>query len=785
MFERDARFRAASRMSDHGNVNGGSGSETDVATTSKVRLDSRVLALEKDKIKLEARLKASEERLETSAATCAELQREKKHLQTELRLMCQKQERLQTQNATHSKGQAQRQDALQQLKQRVEQLEAERSTHKAHVERLNTSFSRAEAEKFAANEMITGLRRKLKEAFDTQDQATERIKTLEGDLQEERKGRKAAQDSLDDLRAVHRDILQRMDQSEAEQRSQLDVLAKTNRLLADTLEEYEGQTDDASKQRAALLEVCLSLGQEKRDLNERLCAADLSIRLRDIRIRRLEDQQVMTLHEEDEPLGYPLYDGTTERACCDHTTARLESDEHEAEAYCPLQAGWQAPFVIIEPELRDLDEQRVEIIQAINVEESEWKGRIIERLQSELKSASAQQRAYLLEHQSQSELREALETARENLTNVEEAYEAGVLDVMQSHEQIELLQGQLNRSKADVVAMSSRIQAFDKIQIELRNAKLRESALTAERQELLEDLSRSSNYEAAYFGIRAEAHKLIDLLAARKIQTQELTSLNAALASNKNPHQKINYLERIRTQLDDARIECRELEQERNALHRQCRDLQARLDTFTHVENGVGSMLSRHQAAIDPAPLDEREAARRAWQMRPKTRFTRIGRHVGTGEEAEAGDASMGRSNVPPRPRLREKPSRGALSDRSNNEFAKSLDNGRVTLQDESGEVTMLYGSDITLQDDVEEPKRRALRGRKSDTALRDRSSPVATLPSFDALAWELDKDHLAPPLYVPGSYDKDPVRSSTPSRSRVANVLDGELSLADLTGTL
>lgn len=764
MFERDARFRV---------VTGRAGSPLDagpsnVATSSKVRLDARIQAMEKDRAKLEARASRAEEKVKELQGHSAALLREKKQMQADMRILGQKHERMQAQQASKVKGQSQRVHAAQQLKEQVQMYEVQHAELQAQFERLNAQHARCESDRGAATDLEQGLRQKLKAVEAEADESEHRIWILERQLNEEKRKREQTMEAEEDYRA-RLDVLQAKLEASEEERNvdlkRLEWIAGENDRLQSALHGNEEEEQGLIRQRSALIAASLRLAGENSSLKHACDQQRWQSRLQNLQIRRLE-QSSIELRRQNKDLNEALTLARTEHSIAAEvsrvadTSLELSNDTMEE-----AEEPWERWVEHLEEERRT--EIAVEAQQSLLLLdcarlEVEWKQRIIDRMQSDLEDIHDRYLDLLRQRNSQPALQHALDKARKDLSAVEEAYEAGVLEVMQSHESQEQIKAQLHRAQTENAVLTERIQKLDGLQVKLKHTKMREETLLQERQELLDDLARSSNYEAAYYGIRAEAQKLLTRLTAREVQAQELTSLNVALASHNNPNQKIFYLDRIRSQLDDTRVQYRELEEERNTLHRRCRDLQDQLNVFIHVDPGPNT------AILPSAPLDEREAARRAWQQRPKTRLTRVGR---------GGDVSIMSSstNAP----LRELPSRIAFA--KHNALSLSLDGGQTSdataaAADDSGEVCSFSSGNSAAGDRCETPKRRYLRAQRSDMSFDRRASPVATLPSIDALAWELDKENLSP------GQDVDSSKAPSPS-PRTDHLLDGELTLQDLTG--
>lgn len=213
---------------------------------------------------------------------------------------------------------------------------------------------------------------------------------------------------------------------------------------------------------------------------------------------------------------------------------------------------------------------------------------------------------YLQVLQGNSALREkehSFEKLQQELESVEEAYEKGLLEVMRAHKGEEEVKRQLSQVKAENQGLTNKLRLLEKIGKRVFHAKMKEEAWLIEREELLLELESASQIQAKYDSLRSEAQVLLSRSNLYETQRDELSNLNNMLASHTNPSQKIYYLDRIRRELDDKRMQCQVLVAERDELQIKVNDLTAKLDLFVK----VGSKL----------------------EDRPKTQLKRVARQSG------------------------------------------------------------------------------------------------------------------------------------------------------------
>lgn len=774
MFEKDARFRQQ-RASLSVISNGAS----PIASTSKVQLDTRLVSLEKEKFKLEQRANKAEEKVKELQTDALTWSREKKQMQIDHRLLLQKYEKSQARTT----GQTQHMLEIQELRQRLQALEAKSTEEQNQIERLNLQLARSEAERCAAQELADEFKTKCKAAENQMERCNEQMDALQFSFDQKRNSMEQKREDL--LRRIE-DMNDRLKLAENEReagRSQIAALIEKNYLLEsqnDDEEEEEEEAIDVSaleKQRSALVSVSLRLASENSLLKHTCSQNAIESKHSTIRLRRLEN----CLRERDGEIAHLTSTLANLKSELSIHESRLIRDDME-DLYDPFQEKMLSSndrnldsFVREHQEqqtiLQELDRQDAQLtIQQQNLH-LEWKQNIIERLQLELEQSRSRQAELESEVQESAGLQDNLKFSHNNLMALEEAYEVNMRECQDLRENEDFLKMEIDRLHDEVGLISQRMQGVEGMDDRLYQASIREKGLLDDRQELLDDLARASNYESAYYTIRAEAQKLLTRLRDYNLDSSMFTTMNAALTSNKNPTQKIAYLDRLRTQLDETRIAYRLMEQERNKLHKQYRELQDLNMNKSPQHEQIPVSIQNNNAP----PLDEREAAKRAWQARPKARSSRSSRH--------SDSSSRG-------PQLRERPSRSRMMSTQHQHTMEDVPPIPVQYhhledgQSDLGEGTSLLSNGTTLFEQqhnatyielADEPKRRYLRPQKSNGFLNDvnRASPVVSLPSIDALAWELDKENL---LDKQQQYQQS--NSTLPSR-----LLEGELTFQDLAG--
>lgn len=781
MFEKDARFRQQQRASISSSINGAS----PIASTSKVQMDTRLINLEKEKIKFEQRAIKAEEKVKELQSDINSWSREKKQMQIDHRLVTQKLEKIQS----RSSGQIQNSLELQEIKQKLQASENSRLEDQNQLNQLINRFTRIEAEKLAAQEIADEMEKKCKANEDEAERYHQRIDALRSSFDQEKAIFKRKEEAM--LQGIEEmnDRLRLAENEREAGRSRIAELEEENSRLRSQCDFNDDNSEEDTfmleRQRAALVSVSLRLASENSLLKHTCSQNAIETNYSAIRIRRLENS-LIARNAEVAHLASTLASLKSEMSI--HESRQMEDEMKQLHARMEASMfgsdAWDRIAIIEEHKeqqalLQELDRQDSHIANQQQLIHLEWRQNIIERLQRELEQSRSRNRELEDEAEENIGLGESLKTSHNNLIALEEAYESSLSEIQELRQNEDFLKMQIDQLNDEVHMISQRMQGVEGMDDRLYQATLRERGLLNDRQELLDDLARASNYEAAYYTIRAEAQKLLTRLTEYDLDANMFTNMNVALSSQKHSLQKIAYLDRIRTQLDETRVAYRLMEQERNKLHKQCRELLESMGSSNDQQRSTGKSPQSEQVSDvqdSCQPLDEREAAKRAWQARPKMRSAR--------SSSKQSDSSSRGSQ------LRERPSRSRLNANQikSDEIPpvpihyRSLDDNQSDIGEGSSQLST--GTTLFEQQQSrasvelgEAPKRRYLRPQKSSGSLNDanRASPVASLPSIDALAWELDKENL---LDKQHQYQNQQSKPPLPSL-----LLEGELTFQDLTG--
>ena len=371
-----------------------------------------------------------------------------------------------------------------------------------------------------------------------------------------------------------------------------DMQAHLNRLQGQAAEEEREEHYVQQRQRRALEVVATRSAVQARQLSRMIDDMAQSQSLSALRERRL----VVELQQRSEEVSFlrtTLTDveGQLEEErrmsseAWRHVDAVLENRSWEDDAACWCDVDTPPPSIsAADDEERAVLDEGSELMQRLLYAALDDERARIRRQQDDLDGLQGQYLATLEENARLGETERALAKAREELETVEEAYEKGVLEVMRAHKGEEEVKRELSQSRAEYDGLASKLRQFEKIGRKIFQARAKEEAWLEEREELLRELERSSQYETAYQTLRAQAQVLVSQSTSYEAQMKELSSLNTILASHTNPSQKILYLDRIRRELDERRVQTHVLLGEKEELQAQCRELKARLDVFCKVD---------------------------------------------------------------------------------------------------------------------------------------------------------------------------------------------------------
>lgn len=383
--------------------------------------------------------------------------------------------------------------------------------------------------------------------------------------------------------------------SDKAEKGMTDMQTQLSRLQGQTAEEEREKREEyyvQQRQRRALEVVARRSAVQARQLSRMIDDMALAQSLSALRERRLA-VELQRRSEEVSFLRTTLTDvegqlGEERRMSSEawqHIDAVLDNRGWEDDAARGYNVEESPPFIsAADDEERAVLDEGNELMQRLLCAALDDERARVRRQQDDLDGLQAQYLATLEENVRLGETERALARAREELETVEEAYEKGVLEVMRAHKGEEEVKRELSQSRAEYDGLASKLRQFEKIGKKIFQARAKEEAWLEEREELLRELERSSQYETAYQTLRAQAQVLVSQSTSYEAQMKELSSLNTILASHTNPSQKILYLDRIRRELDERRVQTYVLLGEKEELQAQCRDLKARLDVFCKVD---------------------------------------------------------------------------------------------------------------------------------------------------------------------------------------------------------
>lgn len=628
MYEKDARFKAgqAQRLAPSPPPMSTSPTLPCSCTKRGVSPSSgRVLSLEKEKTRLETRLQKAEEQAQDLMRQKADTNTEKARMQTDLRILNQKYEKAQEQlQKTARKDASQKSTVHEQLQEARQALEEERKAHRNELNRMSSHLVAAEHE-----------RRESCEA--------QRVLKLELHVAREK------QLSLEEL------------QRKLQEPQSLDIHS-----LDDGTNEEKERVDGLKRQCEALIKCAFAFAQAFREEQEQHRQAQQDVRLCFLARYNTRTEHLDENNEAEDRLSGVLDDEghqTTHgldrlgETSCDGKKSALPSaidawkhgvDWHEmAEILRRRQMALATSSALIQ----EHDRIRLELAE----ERCAWLNERLDELHG--------QYLYLLQkYNAQADMQREFDKLRGELAIVEEAYEAGVAERAQAKREAKKLGEDVKAARKEKADLAHEIVLFEAQSAELAQIKTAGDLWQREKSTILEEIARSAHYEAAYAELHTEAQTLIAKLAARDIQADELTSMNATLTSHANPQQRILCIDRVRRQLDETRLQSCIFEGERDQLRSQVRALQAQLEVFRHIGKSPqpasatldataptpelhanGNAVSPsdasalHRAQTDMVGLGleldmggmtesdrERLAARLAWQQRPRTKAVRV-----------------------------------------------------------------------------------------------------------------------------------------------------------------
>jgi len=446
---------------------------------------------------------------------------------------------------------------------RISQLQNERDKYEANYTKSKASLASTENKVVALQSKETNLRKQLSLeekrrvlAEEGLNAASSKTKAQESLL---RQSYQEQEDSAADAKVLKEMVEEGMDalQEQQQQRRALEHIARQNAMQVNQLREHlqESSTSHSMVQ------------MENRHLAYKVDAAESQVDYLNDVIVDLE--QALQAERKVCQEAWLQVDVALTKRDIDEADGTLEvaiNDEQSAKERATMQESSELLQMISEMKLQDEQERN-------------------KMLEDSLEELQDQYLGVLKENETLQETQRALEKSRQELESVEEAYDKGLLEVMRANKKEEEVKRELSQSRATNEALTSKVQQLEKLHKKLFHAKMKEEAWLQEREELLQELEKSSHYEKEYKTLRSQAQLLISKSNSYELQMEELSSLNTVLASHTNPSQKIFYLDRIRKELDEKRSECQVLVVERDELQSKCKSLQARLDLYCKVES--------------------------------------------------------------------------------------------------------------------------------------------------------------------------------------------------------
>ncbi|KAA1473976.1 hypothetical protein DENSPDRAFT_803357 [Dentipellis sp. KUC8613] len=248
----------------------------------------------------------------------------------------------------------------------------------------------------------------------------------------------------------------------------------------------------------------------------------------------------------------------------------------------------------------DLDQREFELKQS-NVNLNAAKSRV-ESLDNELRTKKAEYESHLQQY---AELSAALATSNTKVTVLAQQLEAAASE---SREAAAIHDRDLKKERETVQRLAGTVQ----------RSKMAEEALRAEIDQLTGELTEAERYQEAYFNLMEQVESLAARNELAEEEAKRLSKFNAEILGHNNPAQRIMYLDRIRTELAEARQDLLAMTRERDAAAAHSDTLQHELDMYKSV-------------AVPP-------------DMKPRTTITRVARIPLTTQSTNVAPMSRGSS---------------------------------------------------------------------------------------------------------------------------------------------
>lgn len=432
---------------------------------------------------------------------------------------------------------------------------------------------------------------KAKAAFASSDKEMQTLQKRELDLirqlSTEREARRQAEESLADARAKLKEqanLSQRMQQQQSN-------LGRGLADLQDKVEDGQESLEEQSRQRIAMERVArdyaMQLDQLQREKRE--LSIDRSLNRVQTRRRRVRmESQDLELRQSRATIAELEVELQTERLQCQEALLQLDealslrSEQVDSNLPRPDSTEGSDSNAVEETTVLLGASEALRIASELALQEERERG---VRLNMDIEELQAKYIDALQDAGTLQETQKTLEKIRQELESVEEAYEKGLLEAMRAHKGEEEVKRQLSQAKAENDVLTVKLRQMEKLSQKLFHAKMKEEAWLQEREELLQELERTQHFKEEYERLRCQAQMLLSKSTLYEGQMEELTSLNMVLASHTNPSQKIYYLDRIRKELDEKRLECQALTVERDQFKTVSKELQVKLDLFCKVES--------------------------------------------------------------------------------------------------------------------------------------------------------------------------------------------------------
>lgn len=158
-------------------------------------------------------------------------------------------------------------------------------------------------------------------------------------------------------------------------------------------------------------------------------------------------------------------------------------------------------------------------------------------------------------------------------------------------------------ASAHAVLLNKEKDSVHRLTITVQKSRMAEDALRAEINELTTELTEAQHYQQAYYAL---ADEVGSLLARNQIAEEEATTLskfNAQILGHNNPAQRIMYIDRIRTELAEAKHNIAMLTRDQDALAAENENLQNELDMYKSVTVPITDKPRTNLTRIARVPL--------------------------------------------------------------------------------------------------------------------------------------------------------------------------------------